>query len=68
MTQKFVVKFVRYDESGRPYDVREEGTFEMRDGKVWGVSGALDDLVEDSDTIEDVKRKLKAPYFRIEPA
>jgi len=68
MKKEYKVFFMRLDESGRPFTQRLEGYFELEDELILNVSRGLDDILERGDTIEDVKRKLKAPYFKIEHA
>lgn len=66
MIQRFAVKLVRYDEAGNAYHYHDEGDFELLEDTVVSVTGSLGDILEAGDSLQDVKRKLQPPYFRIE--
>lgn len=68
MNKEYKVFFMRLDETGRPFTQRLEGYFELDGDLILNVSEGLDDILGRGDTLEDVKRKLKPPHFRIEHA
>lgn len=68
MKTEYKVTFIRYDESGRPFTQRVEGYFELEDDKILNVSSGLDDILSRGDSLADIKRKLKPPYFKVERA
>lgn len=65
MEEEYSVILNRYDDDGSLYSSREEGRFVLSGGKVSKLSGALDDTLKEGDTVADVKRKLKPPYFSL---
>ena len=66
MKKEYKVLFIRLDESGRPYTQRVEGYFELQDDKILNVSEGLDEIIQKGESLEDIRRKLQLPYFRIE--